>query len=74
MAGRYTRARGEALLQQGLVDLVAFGRPFIANPDLPARLAQQLPLAEFDGARLFGADAGGYSAYPAFSTAAQVHP
>jgi N-ethylmaleimide reductase len=48
------------------VDLIAFGRPFIANPDLPARLAQQLPLADFDSSRLFGGDAQGYSDYPAF--------
>ncbi len=66
VAGRYTRERGEDLLQQGLVDLIAFGRPFIANPDLPARLAQQLPLADFDSSRLFGGDAQGYSDYPAF--------
>lgn len=74
VAGRYTRERGEDLLQQGLVDLIAFGRPFIANPDLPARLAQHWPLAEFDSTRLLGGDAQGYSDYPAFSTAAQVHP
>lgn len=66
VAGRYTRERGEALLQQGLVDLIAFGRPFIANPDLPARLAQHWPLAELDSTRLFGGDARGYSDYPAF--------
>jgi N-ethylmaleimide reductase len=66
VAGRYTRERGEVLLQQGLVDLIAFGRPFIANPDLPERLAQALALSEFDGASLFGGDARGYSDYPAF--------
>lgn len=66
VAGRYTRERGEDLLQQGLVDLIAFGRPFIANPDLPARLAQHWPLAELDSTRLFGGDARGYSDYPAF--------
>ena len=66
VAGRYTRERGEDLLQQGLVDLIAFGRPFIANPDLPARLAQHWPLAELDSSRLFGGDARGYSDYPAF--------
>ncbi|MBX9756525.1 MAG: alkene reductase, partial [Pseudomonadaceae bacterium] len=67
VAGRYDAERGAALIEQGLVDLIAFGRPFIANPDLPARLAQQLPLAEFDGASLFGGDAKGYSDYPALS-------
>jgi N-ethylmaleimide reductase len=67
VAGRYDAERGAALIEQGLVDLIAFGRPFIANPDLPARLAQQLPLGEFDGSRLFGGDAQGYSDYPALS-------
>lgn len=66
VAGRYTRERGEALLQQGLVDLIAFGRPFIANPDLPKRLAHNLPLADFDGSTLFGGNAHGYSDYPKF--------
>ena len=64
VAGRYTRARGEALLDAGLVDAIAFGRPFIANPDLPARLAQGLPLAAPDPATLFGGDAHGYTDYP----------
>jgi N-ethylmaleimide reductase len=71
VAGRYSRERGEALLQQGLVDLIAFGRPFIANPDLPARLAQQLPLADFDGNSLFGGNAQGYTDYPACTTMAE---
>lgn len=65
VAGRYDAGRGAVLIEQGLVDLIAFGRPFIANPDLPARLARQLPLADFDGSRLFGGDAHGYNDYPA---------
>mgnify|MGYP003504082147 len=69
VAGRYTPERGEALLQQGLADLIAFGRSFIANPDLPERLARQAPLADFDGKRLFGGDARGYSDYPKLGTA-----
>lgn len=64
VAGRYTRARGEALLDAGLVDAIAFGRPFIANPDLPARLAHDLPLATPDPDTLFGGDARGYTDYP----------
>ncbi|OYT95200.1 MAG: alkene reductase [Pseudomonas sp. PGPPP3] len=74
VAGRYTRERGEDLLQQGLVDLIAFGRPFIANPDLPARLAKQLPLADFDSTRLFGGEAQGYSDYPAYPRDSESRP
>ncbi|UVL21737.1 alkene reductase [Pseudomonas sp. B21-044] len=66
VAGRYTLARGQALLDAGLVDLVAFGRPFVANPDFPARLQHDWPLAEFEGSRLFGGDEVGYSDYPAY--------
>lgn len=65
VAGRYTRARAEAALAAGFADLVAFGRPFIANPDLPARLVHDRPLADFDPATLFGGDATGYTTYPA---------
>lgn len=66
VAGKYTPDRGEALLGAGLADLIAFGRPFIANPDFPARIARRLPLAEFDSSTLFGGGARGYSDYVAF--------
>ncbi|MGR3453966.1 alkene reductase [Pseudooceanicola sp.] len=70
VAGNYDRARAEAILTAGLADLVAFGRPFVANPDLPARLAQNLPLAVLDPATLFGGGATGYTDYPPARTAA----
>ena len=63
VAGKYDAPRAEAILQAGLADLVAFGRPFIANPDLPARLAAKLPLAEIDPTTLFGGGARGYTDY-----------
>lgn len=65
VAGRYDKARAEAILGAGLADLVAFGRPFIANPDFPERLRRNLPLAGFDGATLFGGSERGYTDYPA---------
>nr|WP_211113950.1 alkene reductase [Azospirillum picis] len=64
VAGRYTAERAAALLDAGLVDLVAFGRPFIANPDLPERLRRGLPLAAFDPGSLFGGGAAGYTDHP----------
>ncbi|HRD50076.1 MAG: alkene reductase [Candidatus Competibacter sp.] len=66
VAGRYDQARAEAFLKAGLADLVAFGRPFIANPDLPARFANRWPLAAFDPATLFGGDRRGYADYPCY--------
>ena len=65
VAGKYDRARAEWVLGQGFADLVAFGRPFVANPDLPRRLREQLPLAPFDGSTLFGGGEHGYTDYPA---------
>ena len=64
VAGKYTKQRGEKFLNNGLVDIVAFGRPFIANPDLPRRFRENLPLADFDDATLFGGYEVGYSTYP----------
>lgn len=64
VAGRYDAERAQAILRAGLADLVAFGRPFIANPDLPRRLAAKLPLAGFDASTLFGGSERGYIDYP----------
>lgn len=70
VAGKYTPERATAILDAGLADIVAFGRPFIANPDLPRRFAEGLPLADFDGATLFGGTAEGYSTYAKWEAAA----
>ncbi|MBE9608786.1 alkene reductase [Chitinilyticum piscinae] len=68
VAGRYNAERARRLLADGLTDLVAFGRPFIANPDLPQRLAANVPLASHDPATLFGGNAAGYTDYPTHTT------
>lgn len=65
VAGKYDVARANKIIGEGKADVVAFGRPFIANPDLPRRYKEGLPLAAFDGATLFGGDAQGYITYPA---------
>ncbi len=67
VAGRYDVKRASAVIEKGYADLVAFGRSFIANPDLPYRLQHQLPLAEFNKGPLFGGGAEGYIDYPAYS-------
>jgi N-ethylmaleimide reductase len=66
VAGKYDLARAEWVLEHGYADLVAFGRPFVANPDLPRRLEEALPLVPFDGNSLFGGDERGYTDYPAW--------
>ncbi|GAB2190214.1 alkene reductase [Sessilibacter sp. MAH1] len=63
-AGKYTLERAEAALRDGWADLIGFGRPFVANPDLPARLLHGWPLAVPDSARFFGGAAAGYIDYP----------
>lgn len=64
-AGGFDGASAEAILQAGDADAVAFGRSFIANPDLPARLRLGLPLNPYDRATFYGGDARGYTDYPA---------
>jgi N-ethylmaleimide reductase len=66
-AGGYTAERGTRLLESGLADLIAFGRPFIANPDLPERLANNWPLNAIDPATMYGGTEHGYTDYPVFS-------
>jgi N-ethylmaleimide reductase len=56
--------RGNRLIEAGLADLVAFGRPYIANPDLVERFATGAPLAEIDWETVYGAGPRGYSDYP----------
>jgi N-ethylmaleimide reductase len=63
VAGLYDREKANWVLERGYADLVAFGRSFIANPDLPRRLADNLPLATFDSAALFGGGEHGYTDY-----------
>ncbi len=56
--------RGNRLIAEGLADLVAFGRPFIANPDLVERLRTGAPLAEIDWMTVYASGPKGYSDYP----------
>lgn len=67
LAGGYTGDTAEQAIAEGRADLIAFGRPFIANPDLPARLHGRTELNPADGASFFGGDAKGYIDYPALA-------
>ena len=51
-------------------DLIAFGKPFIANPDLVERLRRNAPLNALDADTLYGGDQHGYTDYPFLDTAA----
>ena len=67
--GGFDAAKAEAVLAAGHADIVAFGAPFIANPDLPQRLRDGLPLAAPDPATFFSADARGYTDWPKYEEA-----
>jgi N-ethylmaleimide reductase len=60
----YDRASAEHEVASGRADAVSFGRLFIANPDLPERLALDAPLAAPDPATFYVAGAKGYTDYP----------
>lgn len=63
-AGGFEAEEAEAIVARGDAHLVAFGRHFIANPDLPRRLALGLPLNVYDRASFYGGDHRGYTDYP----------
>lgn len=67
LAGGYDRNHAEKALQSGRADIIAFGRPFIANPDLPERFDGDWALNPADVATFFGGGAGGYIDYPALA-------
>lgn len=62
--GHYTAERAERLIADGLGDAAAFGRPYIANPDLVERFRREAPLNEPDPATFYGGGAEGYADYP----------
>jgi N-ethylmaleimide reductase len=64
LSGGYDRERANSDITSGAADLVAFGRPFIANPDLVSRLKSGAPLAVPDQATLYTPGPRGYTDYP----------
>lgn len=67
LCGGYDRPRAEQAIDEGVADLVAFGVPFIANPDLPARLQNGWPLNEADRDSFYGGGEKGYTDYPFYT-------
>ena len=66
--GRFTGPAELSLIEDGTADLVAFGAAFLANPDLPQRLATGSPLNTPDRATFYGGDERGYTDYPTLDT------
>ena len=68
LSGGYTRDRAEAELHGGLADLVAFGRPFINNPDLVERFAGAFALSTvLDQSTFYSPGEKGYTDYPVYA-------
>lgn len=63
-AGAYTAEKADKLIRDGLLDAVAFGRSYIANPDLVERFSKNAPLNKPNPATFYGGDEKGYTDYP----------
>lgn len=66
LAGGMTRERADTLLEEGTIDLAAFGRAFISNPDLVERLRNGWPLAPADRDTFYGGGSVGLVDYPPY--------
>ena len=63
----YTKEMGESAVSTGSADLVAYGVPFLANPDLVARFKNGHPLNAPDQATFYGGGEKGYTDYPVYA-------
>ncbi len=72
-AGGFNPATAEATVASGDAGLIAFGRHFVANPDLPKRIEHGLPLNPYDRSTFYAFDARGYTDYP-FYDASVANP
>ncbi|MGF1744572.1 alkene reductase [Vibrio minamisatsumaniensis] len=66
-AGKYDSERADKAVAEDVTDMVGFGRPFVANPDLPARIQNGYPLAAHDPNTLFGGAEKGLTDYPEYA-------
>jgi N-ethylmaleimide reductase len=71
-AGGFNGDSAEAILQKGDADLVAIGRPFTSNPDLPERLRLKLPLTPYDRSAFWGGTEQGYTDFAPYSELAST--
>jgi N-ethylmaleimide reductase len=68
LAGGFDRAAAEAALEEKRADLIAFGRPFLANPDLVERMRSNAPLNAPDPATFYSPGPKGYTDYPTLTS------
>lgn len=67
LTGGYNAEKAEKHISAGLTDVVAFGKPFISNPDLVGRLKKKLPLnIKLDASTLYTPGEKGFTDYPVF--------
>ena len=66
-AGGYTPESAEQALEENKADAIMFGRWFIANPDLPERIAKRATLNKYDRSTFYGGGEKGYTDYPFLS-------
>lgn len=71
-AGGFEPDTAEAVVEKGDADLVAFGRHFLANPDLPERIKRGVPLNKYDRKTFYTFDAHGYTDYPFYSQSSSI--
>lgn len=69
VCGDYGKERAEHAVAHNETELVAFGRPYLANPDLPERYQKDAPLNEPDQSTFYGGGAEGYIDYPTLAEA-----
>jgi N-ethylmaleimide reductase len=60
----FDKEKGNKIIEDGLADLVAYGKPFISNPDLVERFENNLELADWDQDTFYTTGAKGYTDYP----------
>ncbi len=66
-AGKYDAVKAQQAIESGVADMIGFGRPFVANPDLPSRIRHGQPWAAHDANTLFGGAEQGLTDYPTYS-------
>lgn len=62
----FDQEKGNQVIKDGFADAVAFGKPFISNPDLVERFENHDPLAEYDTATFYTPGEKGYTDYPSY--------
>jgi N-ethylmaleimide reductase len=65
----FDQEKGNKVIEDGLADAVAFGKPFISNPDLVERFAENVKLAAWDTETFYTPGEKGFTDYPAFEEA-----